>query len=146
MFKNPAGLAPLAPDLDMKKWQLSSLFHHLKQNCRLNGALDSQRFSTLPGLFSLMAQPIINLRVSDLRTSYEKNNRISLCSESRTENCLPHHRPFSKLLFCHSHVISHIIMALEGNLCHVSSFLDHLQSVNSMPFIAKATQQWQKLI
>ena len=72
MFKNSAGLAPLAPDLDMTKWQLSSLFHHLKQSCWLNGAFDSQKFSTLPGLFSLMSQPIISLRVSDLKTSYEK--------------------------------------------------------------------------
>ena len=87
MFKNPAGLAPLAPAFDMKKWQLSSLFH-LKQSCWRSGALDAQRFSTLPGLFSLIAQPVINLRVSDLRTSYEKNNRTSLCSESRTANCL----------------------------------------------------------
>ena len=71
MFKNPAGLTPLAPAFDMKKWQLSSLFH-LKQSCWRSGAFDAQRFATLPGLFSLMAQPVINLRVSNLRTSYEK--------------------------------------------------------------------------
>lgn len=35
-----------------------------------------------------------------------------------------------------------ILVALEANLCYVFSFLDSLQSFNSVPFITKITQNW----
>lgn len=51
---------------------------------------------------------------------------------------LPHHRHFSRLLSCHSHPISHVIMALEGGLCHFFSFPDHSRSVRSYTFYCKS--------
>lgn len=37
---------------------------------------------------------------------------------------------------------SHTTVAIETNLCQVFGFMDHLQSDNCVPFIAKTTQRW----
>lgn len=43
------------------------------------------------------------------------------------------------LLFTDS---SHTMIALKINMCHMFSFLNHLQSHNGTHFIVKVTQQW----
>lgn len=67
-----------------------------------------------------------------------------MLSEQNRQRVPPQHRHFLRLLCCGCHLISHIMMTPKGDLCHVFSFPDHVQSVNSTPFTAKTTQQWAK--
>ena len=148
IFRNISSLTPVTSWLYVKNGQLSrrgNLSPTLPPEAKLLAQRGLWFTKVLYIAWGFFTDVSANHKPESIRPQDQLwKNRISLCSESRTENCVLTTDLSSKLLFCHSHVISHIVTALEGNVCHVSSFLDRLQSVNSMPFIAKATQQWAK--